>query len=238
MDPVKVETEKGHELVRKAILAQIEEGRLLPGQKLPSVVDLSTSFGVGRSTIREALSALKATGWIQVKHGGGTFVHQVLPSSQSSSLDPFKESKNVKELLEVRIWLESGSAAYAAERRNEEDLKKLKQIMAHMEQALAANDTRMSEQADIEFHLAVAAASHNELLNTLMSSLACRLTETMGKTRQLWFFKNQSSAALLLQEHQSIFDAISAQDSRLASQLIQSHLLKAADVLNQGILQD
>ncbi|UQZ35103.1 FadR family transcriptional regulator [Paenibacillus sp. PK3_47] len=238
MDPIKVETEKGHELVRRAILTQIEEGRLQPGQKLPSVVDLSLSFGVGRSTIREALSALKATGWIDVKHGGGTFVNKVLPPSPGNSHDPFKHSENVKEILEVRIWLESGSAAFAAERRNEKDLERLKVIIEQMEHALAMNNTQMSEHADIEFHLAIAAASHNELLNTLMGSLASKLTETMGKTRQLWFFEDKSSAALLLQEHHSIYEAISAQDSRLASQLIQAHLLKAADVLNRGAMLD
>lgn len=237
MHSIKVETEKGHELVRRSILSQIEEGLLQPGQKLPSVVDLSTSFGVGRSTIREALSALKATGWIDVKHGGGTFVNKVLPSSQSSSRDPFKESENVKEILEVRIWLESGSAAYAAERRNEEDLERLKRIIEQMEQALTMNDSEMSEHADIEFHLAIAAASHNELFNALMSSLASKLTETMGKTRQLWFFEDKSSSVLLLKDHQSIYEAILAQDSRLASQLIQAHLQKASDVLNRGAIQ-
>ncbi|MGO4182300.1 FadR/GntR family transcriptional regulator [Paenibacillus sp. TAF43_2] len=233
MQPIKVETEKGHELVRRAIHSQIEEGLLQPGQKLPSVVDLSTSFGVGRSTIREALSALKATGWIDVKHGGGTFVNKVLPTLQSNSRDPFEESESVKEILEVRIWLESGSAAFAAERRNDRDLENLKQIIEQMEQALEMNNTQMSEHADIEFHLAIAAASHNKLLNTLMSSLTSKLTETMGKTRQLWFFEDKSSSTLLLKEHQSIYNAILAQNSELASQLIQAHLHKVENVLKR-----
>lgn len=238
MQPIKVETEKGHEIVQRVILSQIEEGLLQPGQKLPSVVDLSTSFGVGRSTIREALSALKATGWIDVKHGGGTFVNKVLPASQSNSRDPFEESENVKEILEVRIWLESGSAAFAAQRRNDMDLEKLKQIIEQMEQALEMNDTQMSEHADIEFHLAIAAASHNELLNALMNSLSCKLTETIGKTRQLWFYEDKSSSTLLLKEHQSIYEAILAQNSELASQLIQAHLYKVENVLKHRAILD
>ncbi|MBA9087170.1 GntR family transcriptional repressor for pyruvate dehydrogenase complex [Fontibacillus solani] len=238
MQPIKVETEKGHEIVQRVILSQIEEGLLQPGQKLPSVVDLSTSFGVGRSTIREALSALKATGWIDVKHGGGTFVSKVLPTSQGNSRNPFEESENVREILEVRIWLESGSASFAAQRRNDQDLERLKLIIEQMEQALEMNNTQMSEQADIEFHLAIAAASHNELLNTLMSSLTFKLTETIGKTRQLWFYEDKSSSTLLLQEHQSIYDAILAQNSELASQLIQAHLYKVKNVLKHGAIQD
>ncbi|MOA31821.1 HTH-type transcriptional regulator LutR [compost metagenome] len=100
------------------------------------------------------------------------------------------------------------------------------------------NDTQMSEHADIEFHLAIAAASHNELLNALMSSLSCKLTETIGKTRQLWFYEDKSSSTLLLKEHQSIYDAILAQNSELASQLIQAHLYKVKNVLKHGAIQD
>ncbi|MNZ84728.1 HTH-type transcriptional regulator LutR [compost metagenome] len=100
------------------------------------------------------------------------------------------------------------------------------------------NDTQMSEQADIEFHLAIAAASHNELLNALMSSLTCKLTETIGKTRQLWFYEDKSSSTLLLKEHQSIYEAILAQNSELACQFIQAHLYKVANVLKLRSTQD
>jgi len=234
MQPIKIETEKGHEIVQRVILAQIEDGSLQPGQKLPSVVDLGTSFGVGRSTIREAISALKAMGWIEVKHGGGTFVSKVLPTLQSSSRDPFEETKNIKEILEVRIWLESGSASLAAKHRNDADLTLLKQIIGEMQQAMELDHTQMSEQADIDFHLAIAAASHNELLNTLMSSLTSKLTETIGKTRQLWFFEDKSSSALLLKEHQAIYEAIFVQDQALASKLMQTHLQKVEKVLNRN----
>ncbi|MCR8657225.1 FadR/GntR family transcriptional regulator [Paenibacillus endoradicis] len=234
MQPIKVETEKGHEIVQRVILSQIEDGSLQPGHKLPSVVDLSTSFGVGRSTIREAISALKAMGWIDVKHGGGTFVSKVLPTIQNSSRDPFEEAENIKEILEVRIWLESGSASLAAEHRNDADVARLQHIISLMQQAVELDDTQMSEQADIDFHLAIAAASHNELLNTLMSSLTSKLTETMGKTRQLWFFEDKSSNTLLLNEHRAISDAIIAQDHLLASKLMQAHLQKVEKVLKNN----
>jgi len=234
MQPIKVETEKGHEIVQRVILSQIEDGSLQPGQKLPSVVDLSTSFGVGRSTIREAISALKAMGWIDVKHGGGTFVSKVLPTLQSNSRDPFEEADSIKEILEVRIWLESGSASLAAEHRNDADVARLQHIISSMQRAVELDDTQMSEQADIDFHLAIASASHNELLNTLMTSLTSKLTETMGKTRQLWFFEDKSSSTLLLNEHREISDAIIAQDQALASKLMQTHLQKVEKVLKRN----
>ncbi|PAD76628.1 MULTISPECIES: FadR/GntR family transcriptional regulator [Paenibacillus] len=234
MQSIKVETEKGHEIVKRMILSQIEDGTLQPGQRLPSVVDLAAAYGVGRSTIREALSALKATGWIDVKHGGGTFVSKLLPTVHSDAKDPFADADDLKELLEVRIYLESGAAASAAKRRTEQDLAALKQIVTVMELALEQDDTARSEKADIDFHLAIASASHNQLLNELMQSLTSKLTETIGKSRQLWFFEDKSSASQLLKEHQSIYEAIATQDAERAGQLISAHLHKVDMVLKRG----
>lgn len=232
---MKVETEKGHEIVKRILLSQIQEGKLQAGERLPSVVELANNFGVGRSTIREALSVLKATGWIEVKHGGGTFVSKVLPSEKESAKDPFQQSDNIRELLEVRIWLESGAAAAAAKRRSEQDLQKLSDILAQMADAIASNNTGLSERADIEFHLALAAASHNELLNALMISLSSKLVETIGATRQLRFFGDASSATLLLNEHQLIFEAIKQGQSEQASELIRVHLVNVQQVLNSSL---
>lgn len=234
MQTIKVETEKGHEIVKRIILSQIQNGQLKPGERLPSVVELSGQLGVGRSTLREALSALKATGWIEVKHGGGTFVSKVLPNEQEG-LDPFQQSDNIRELLEVRIWLESGSSAAAAERRSEEDLQKLDSILTQMEEAIASNDRRLSELADVDFHLAIAAASHNELLHNLMISLSSKLGETIGATRQLRFFGDASSANLLHKEHQRIYEAIKEGNSALASELMRTHLLKVQQTLNNSL---
>lgn len=233
MQSIKVETEKGHEIVQRVILKQIESGELLPGQKLPSVVDLSTSFGVGRSTIREALSALKAMGWIDVRHGGGTFVNRDLPTTGQNSKDPFEESENVREILEVRLWLESGSAALAAQKRNLADIEVLQAIIDKMGQAITLDDKQLSEQADIDFHLAIVVASHNELLISLMHSLTSRLSETIGKTRMLWFYEDKSTASQLLIEHQSILEAIIQQDSDKATKLMHTHLQKVINVLNR-----
>lgn len=231
MNNLKIEAEKGHEIVTRVILEQIKDGRLLPGSRLPSVVDFAASFGVGRSTMREALSALKATGWIEVKHGGGTFVSKVLPSEQQQN--PFSEAENIREILEVRVWLESGAAAGAAKNRTLEDLIRLEQILAVMEKASLENEVLLSEKADIDFHLAIAHASHNQLLNTLMISLTSKLADTMGQSRKLWFTENSSTSDLLLEEHRKIYEAIKLQDEQLAIMTIQQHLKQVKKVLNK-----
>lgn len=230
---MKIETEKGHEIVSRVLLTKIRDGEWKPGDKLPSVVELSASFGVGRSTVREALSALKATGWLDIRHGGGTFVKKDLPSERNETSDPFKEADSIMELLEVRKVLESGTATLAARNRTTVDLEALRAILVTMRDALKADDTAAGEQADVAFHAAIADASHNSLLSGLMDSLTERLGRTIGQTRELWFYQETSTAARLLEEHQAIYEAIAAGNEEEASQLIGTHLTKVEKVLRE-----
>ncbi|EHB62229.1 FadR/GntR family transcriptional regulator [Paenibacillus lactis] len=236
MRTIKVENQKGHEIVGEHLLQQIREGHLKPGQKLPSVVELAAAYGVGRSTIREAVSALKAMGWVDVRQGGGTYVKTVLPSEPRSGADLlFQGAESLIELLEVRKVLESGTASLAAERRTEQDLDRMREALSQMEHGLKVNDTGEGERADVAFHMAIAAASGNSLLIQLMESLSDRLTDTIQKSRELWFYKEQSTAARLLTEHQMIFDAIERQDKEQAGARIAAHLTKVEQVLRSGL---
>lgn len=230
---MKIETEKGHEIVSRVLLTKIRDGEWKPGDKLPSVVELSASFGVGRSTVREALSALKATGWLDIRHGGGTFVKKDLPSERNDTSDPFKEADSIMELLEVRKVLETGTATLAARNRTAVDLETLRLILVTMRDALEVDDTAAGEQADVAFHAAIAAASHNSLLSGLMDSLTDRLGRTIGQTRELWFYQETSTAARLLEEHHAIYNAIAAGNEEEASRLIGTHLTKVENVLRE-----
>lgn len=238
MRDMKIETEKGHEIVSRLLIGRIVGGEWEPGARLPSVVELTGQFGVGRSTIREALSALKATGWLDIRHGGGTFVKKILPPVNEgaqgvSSL--FQEAASILEILEVRKILEDGTSALAAERRTEEDLLKLQAILDRMEFALRQNDTIQGEKADVDFHAAIAAASRNSLLIQLMDSLTQRLSDTIGKTRELWFYQEKSTAERLLEEHRSIYSAIQQKNKELAAKLIGEHLAKVESVLKGAV---
>ncbi|WP_274654522.1 FadR/GntR family transcriptional regulator [Paenibacillus humicola] len=236
MRPIKIEARKGHEIVASHILQRIESGELKPGQKLPSVVDLAAAYGVGRSTIREAVSALKATGWLDVRHGGGTFVSPVLPAgARGDTADLFKDAESVLELLEVRKALETEAAALAAERRTAEDLGKMRAILLRMEQVMLDADTSEGERADVQFHTAIAAASGNSLLLQLMESISLRLGDSIRRTRELWFYEEQATAERLLEEHKSIFAAIEVRDKEAAAARIGAHLAKVENVLKPAL---
>ncbi|MFC0211147.1 FadR/GntR family transcriptional regulator [Paenibacillus chartarius] len=235
-----VKPQKGSEIVMQHLKDQIRSGTYLPGAKLPTVVELAESFGVGRSTIREALSALKAMGWVDVRHGGGTYVRKELPDEDGGAGgggsgggpgDLFERSESFVELLEVRKFIEVGCATLAAERRTNEDLEELAAIIGRMEQALG--DEEASDVADIDFHLRIARASHNALLADMMASMAQRLQESMKDSRRLWFFAERAAAESLLAEHRAIYEAIRDGDPEAASSRMMQHLLKVDRVVQR-----
>lgn len=228
-----VKPQKGSDLVMEAILQRIESNDLKPGDRLPSVVELANSFQLGRSTIREALSALKAMGWLDIRHGGGTFVSKELPKAdQAGGAQPlFEGTDSLKEVLEVRKYIEVGCVVLAARNRTDSDLAVMERTIGLMRDVLA--DETLGEQADVDFHLQIAAASHNKLFLQIMESLTQRLQESMGKSRALWFYGELASAERLLQEHTAIFEAIRDQDEAMAEKRLLLHLQKVDTVLQQ-----
>jgi GntR family transcriptional repressor for pyruvate dehydrogenase complex len=228
-----VRPQKSSEIVLEQIKQQIISGAYTPGSKLPTVVELSASFEVGRSTVREALSALKAMGWVDIRHGGGTFVSEKLAVEEEfdASGGLFGQTDSLQEVQEVRKFIEVGCASLAAERRSHEDLAELKQILSQMDAALGNEEE--SEQTDIRFHLQIAKASQNTLLIGMMESLTERLQASMKASRRLWFFAERASAEQLLQEHRDIYQAIEAQDEKLAADKMMQHILKVDKVVQQ-----
>lgn len=226
-----IKARKNSELVTDHLEERIRSGEYLPGSKLPTVVELSESYQVGRSTIREALSALKAKGYLEIRHGGGSYVNKELPSAEEG--DPFRNAKSLSEVLEVRKMLELGCASLAAQRRNESDLAKLQTTLEEMADVL--HDEQRSEQADVRFHLQIAEATHNELLIGLMQSLTSRLHASIGEFRQLWFYSERATAEPLLQEHREIVAAIAAGDEALATERMKRHLTKVEMTLEKRL---
>ena len=232
-----IKPQKGSEIVMHQIKQQILAGGYAPAAKLPTVVELAASFEVGRSTIREALSALKAMGWVDIRHGGGTFVSKILPNEIGKAHGGlFYKTESFQEVLEVRKFIEVGCATLAAERRTDSDLTALAQILSEMEAALGNEE--LSDQADISFHLYIARASHNSLFVSMMESGAQRLQESMRESRRLWFFAERASAELLLQEHREIYQAIFACNATLASAKMMQHILKVDQVVHELAAND
>jgi len=215
---------KGSELIQEHLLEQLRGGIYKPGDKLPSVEALAQQYAVGRSTIREALSALKAMGWLDIRHGGGTFVrkYEQTPSEQLQGW--LTDVESVKSLIEVRKMIEVGSAGLAAKRRTSADLQAMAACLHRMEKHL--EDEEASQHDDFLFHVLLAEASHNEVLIPMLQMFHQKCAEHMGETRRMWLFGERSSTTQLLEEHRRIYEAIEAQDDKLASHRMLEHLSK------------
>lgn len=226
---------KSSEWVLSELRRQIESEVYKPGDKLASVVELSERFGVGRSTVREALSALKAMGWLDIRQGGGTYVKAVVTDTpgEAALADWIANAQSLLQLIEVRRVLETGNASLAARNRTDADADKLRAAISRMEQVLA--DEIAGEQADTAFHLLLAESTHNPLLIDLTRSLSDRLQTSMRDTRTLWFYADRRSAEALLQEHAGIAEAVAAREERLAAERMEQHLAKVESVLRERL---
>lgn len=159
------------EQVAVRLLEYIENQKLKPGDLLPSETSLAGGFGVSRPVIREALKNLEGKGVIEIVNGKGALIRPI-------DSDPLRlffqramrtERGALLELLEVRKGLEVQAAVLAAARREEKELSALSGVVERMRQNLL--DFEAYTRLDVEFHLRIAAASHNTMLVYLIESI-------------------------------------------------------------------
>lgn len=219
-----IKRKKIYEEVADQLLDKIKSGELSPGDQLDSVQSLAEGFDVGRSAVREALSALRAMGLVEMRQGEGTFIKQYDPSTLSQSLSTgiLMNRQDTIDLLEVRKILETGCAASAAENRTEEELVQIQKALINMEKAVSHHE--LGEQADLEFHMAVTEASHNRLLGDLMNHVSQLMVDSMRETRKLSLYSKASILEKLYIEHKEIFQAIKTKDPEKAQQAMLHHL--------------
>lgn len=172
MELKKIKPKKIYEEVSEVLHEKIRGGVLKPGDRLDSVEQLAEQLQVSRSAVREALSALKAMGLIEIKQGSGTFVKSVPPNRLDFPLSTAMLSNklDIARLLEVRKIIEVGAAASAANNRTEQDIQVMVQILENMKQA--HGDGELGEKVDYQFHVAIATASQNPLLATILDQIS------------------------------------------------------------------
>ena len=232
-----IKRRKIYEEVAEVLVEMIKSGELKPGDKLDSVEKLATNFQVGRSAIREALTALRAMGLIEMKHGEGTYVREF--DSKMLSLPVYTallmKKEDLKNLLEVRKILEVGAVETAALRRSQDDLLEMEKSLTDMKQAIGNED--LGEQADLHFHLSIAKASKNELLLSLMNNVSEMMVEAMRETHRIWLYSEESTWEWLYEQHKKIYEAIKNKDPLKAKESMLEHLLNVEKV-SQNFFHD
>ncbi|HDR6310925.1 TPA: FadR family transcriptional regulator [Bacillus cereus] len=231
MEYKSIKPKKIYEEVSEAILTMIKNGTLKPGDKLLPVHQLAEQFQVGRSAVREALSALRAMGLIEMKQGEGTYVKNFDSSSLTKSLNNklLMKKEDILNLLEVRKVLEVGAVRAAAAKRTEANLQNMKHWLDEM--AKNIGDEKAGEKADFRFHMGIAESSHNNILLELMNHVSEMIAETIGESRRIILYGEQTTSERLIEEHQVIYDAVLKQDVELAQQAMLDHLTNVEHIV-------
>ncbi|MEN8789944.1 MAG: FadR/GntR family transcriptional regulator [Flavobacteriaceae bacterium] len=209
--------------VQQTIIAKIRElinfKNLEPGDKLPSERMLSEKFEVSRSNVREAIQKLEFYGLLKSVPQSGTFVANIGNIALNGMIDDILklEDPEFKDLVETRILLELKTARLAALRRTDEDLQKMRDALkAYTAKVLNEQD---AVQEDLLFHLAIARASGNSTMNTLMLIITPGILTNFEK----YHVCDKNQAFLGIQEHKDIYEAIEAQDPQLAKNKMKKH---------------
>jgi GntR family transcriptional repressor for pyruvate dehydrogenase complex len=213
----------------QAIGDRVRDGRLAAGAKLPREADLMTQFGVSRTVVREAMSRLQAAGVVETRHGVGTFVVGYGDGSTFRiDAERLGTLQDVIAVLELRIGVETESAALAASRRTLENLASMRASLEAFAEAVQAG--RDAVGPDFQFHLEIARATQNPRFAELMTTLGgmmiprARLESSEPVTPARREYLQRVNA-----EHESIVDAIARQDVEAARAAMRTHLANSRE---------
>lgn len=211
-----------YEAIAERLLSHVVQSDLQVGDRLPGERDLARRLGVSRTTVRQAIVALQTQGIVEVRHGGGTFLRELDPTS--GPLAKVVDRRNrLPAVLEARRALEIPIAALAAERRTDDDLVAIEAGLALMRRQVEAGEIGL--EGDGAFHEAVTEAAHNPVLADLMDRLRASVAETRGES-----LSQQGRPPRSLADHQAIADAIAAGDGSAAADAMRAHLDHVADL--------
>lgn len=185
--------------------------------RLPSERELAEQFGVGRGSMREAISKLETLGIIVKNHGIGTFVASGNAAATTSISLPSAGDVTAMELFEVRYFVEPASAAMCAERRTAQDIKALKAVLAGSQED--AVDAEEFVRLDYAFHTLIVKSSKNRLLAQMYEHLAPHHAIYSAKVISI---ANQCERAY--KGHLRILDAIVSSDPAIAKKQALTHL--------------
>ena len=194
------------------VRTRIESGALRPGDRLPAERELAVHIGVSRPTVRAGLKALAAIGVVQARRGSGTYIPDGPPALGSEPLSFLAALHGFsrEEMYEARRILEVGAAGLAAERATA---------------AQALSDPHRFLVHDINFHRAVAAASGNPIVASLVEMVSVLYYERRRRVVARASFRDLEDAARM---HERIFDAISQRHAENARALMSAHLIQAS----------
>ena len=196
----------------------IKSGEIKVGDKLPSEKELSDAFGVGRTSVREALQALEFSEIIVTKKGVGRFLVKISPPEEDI-LSTWVEATSFYKLMEARKLFEIAIIKLAVERATEETIQKMQELIDKMSKQKADLDDFY--ETELKFHQTIFETCDNEIITELMTTITNRIFRDEEEKTKISTFKNTESA---IETCKKLKNAFAASDSDRAADLIEYHL--------------
>jgi len=224
-----VNVDRVSQVIVDQVKVLIRDGRLQPGDRLPSERELCQRFGVSRVTVREALRVLEASGLVTIRVGahGGAFL--TTPSAERLgegladliSLAPLTAAN----VTEARIIVELGLLPLAVERASEEDIADLFAMVEEAEKAVAAGNYTVEMSA--AFHVRVGECTHNPAIEMLLQSFHGPMRMSLAESHIAAPMSQRGVG-----EHRVLADAIQRRDLAAARKVMTTHLDRTAQRVN------
>jgi GntR family transcriptional repressor for pyruvate dehydrogenase complex len=197
----------------------ISQGRLKWGDQLPTERELSETFKVSRTSVREAFRVLESQGFLEIRQGDGTYVADNAIDILVQPLASFilKEKDYQIELFEMRQLLESQLAYLAAERATPEKMSKMEKILRRQEEEIANGETGLDSDSD--FHHELAEAANNRILLHIINTTK----EFLAESRESYLL-GEERAKKSYPHHKRILSAIKKGDGELAAKAMREHI--------------
>ena len=208
---------------------EITEGRIAPGEKLPTEHLLAKTFGVSRSVVREAIAQLRNEGLVETRQGVGAFATEIerrqsLRIEQGDLTDP----DTFRSLYQLRMPLEIEAAGLAAIHHTAEDMARIDEALAQM--TGAEKWTEQGIVADLAFHRALAGATQNEYFLLFIGFIAERISLAINAARAKAVL--EEIVEVTIAEHVAIRNAVASRDPVKARNAMRRHLTEAAGRLD------
>lgn len=212
--------------VSRYLETEIAEGRLKPGDRIPTEAKLAEAFEVSRNVVREAVARLKSEGLVISRQGLGAFV--TTDSNRSSFRIHHEDLSNLnklRQLYELRLDLEVSAAGMAARRRSRSQLQTIQQALQALREA-ALSGERITEHS-MQFKRAIADATGNDYFKNFILFLSAHIYEAASLEQRM--ADSSALSTTLLLEHQAILQAIESGDPDLARRATWQQVINSAE---------
>ncbi len=221
-----MQTKSKCDMVVETLLGAIIDKKYPTGSQLPTEPELCEMLGVSRITVRESLKKLEMMGVVSIQQGKGTFVKEIglntfmQPMFGLINFDNF----DIATIYDARLYIETGSCRLAAKNRTDEDLERMQLLLRQMREAV--HKERLETNRDREFHIAIAKASKNSVLEATVTNLEDLSSACVQRLNRVYTFMSEAQ-----NQHERIFEAIKNKDEDAAQKAIEIHTLASKEFL-------